>query len=66
MPKTISKQDNNVKKILSEWDITIRDVKRRIARLQAALSHAEEMKAAGEPWPGTQVHRQTRKPCHVI
>ena len=63
MRATISKRDNGVKDKLSEWDNVIRDAKRGIARLQAAISHAEEMKTAGEPWP-TQPKVQTSTPCH--
>jgi len=61
MTRTISKQDKNVKRNLSGWDKAIAGAKRGIARLRAALAHAEEMKAVGEPWPGsvTRLHVQS-------
>jgi len=53
MVKIISKQDNIVKKNLSGWDKAIVDLEKHLARIQAALGHAKDMKKAGEPWPGT-------------
>jgi hypothetical protein len=52
MSRSLSKQDKIVKIKLSEWDKMIADLERRLDRLKAALSHAKEMKEAGEPWPG--------------
>jgi hypothetical protein len=66
MPRNIRKQDNSVNENLSGWDNAIADAKRGIARLQAALSHAEEMKKVGEPWPGTQSANQNSESCHSV
>jgi hypothetical protein len=66
MRHNISKRDKNVKNNLSGWDNAIADATKGIARLKAALSHAKEMKAAGEPWPGTQPDSQTTESCHGI
>ncbi len=52
MSRSLSKQDKIVKLDLSGWDKMIADLERRLGRLKAALSHAKEMKEAGEPWPG--------------
>jgi hypothetical protein len=52
MSKIISKKDNLSSKKLSGWDKAIQDAKNGIERLKAAISHCEEMKASGEPWPG--------------
>ncbi len=40
-------------KKLSGWDEAISDAKKGIERLKAAIAHCEEMKATGEPWPGS-------------
>ena len=53
----INKQDNAVNKNLSGWDKAIKDLEQRLVRTKAALSHAREMKATGEPWPGTPATR---------
>jgi hypothetical protein len=53
MSKSISKQDKPVKENLSGWDKAIVDLERHLVRIKAALSHAKERRAAGEPWPGT-------------
>jgi hypothetical protein len=52
MSTSISKQDKKSSKKLSGWDKAIQDAKKGIERLKAAVSHCEEMKASGEPWPG--------------
>jgi len=57
MSKSLSKQDKIVKLKLSGWDKMIADLERRLNRLKAALSHAKEMKEAGEPWPGDSATR---------
>jgi hypothetical protein len=57
MSDRISKQDKNVKEKLSGWDKAIADLERHLARIKAALGHAREMKAAGEPWPGQSATR---------
>lgn len=46
-----------VKLNLSGWDKMIADLERRLGLLKAALSHAKEMKEAGEPWPGDSATR---------
>jgi hypothetical protein len=54
MPKTINKDDKNVKENITEWDIIIKDAKKHIDRLKAAIRHAEQMKAAGESLTATR------------
>ncbi len=57
MSRSLSKQDKIVKLNLSGWDKMIVDLERRLNRLKAALSHAKEMKEAGEPWPAESATR---------
>jgi hypothetical protein len=52
MPKSISEKDNLSSTKLSGWDKAIHDAKKGIERLEAAISHCEDMKARGELWPG--------------
>jgi hypothetical protein len=52
MAKIISKKDRLSRQNLSGWDKASEDAKKGIERLKAVISHCEEMKATGEPWPG--------------
>lgn len=52
-PNVIAKQDKSQGKNLTEWDNAILDAKKGIQRLKAAIETCEEMKAKGEPWPGS-------------
>ena len=66
MSNSVSKRDKFVKEKLSGWDKAIADAKKGITRMQAALEHAKEMKAAGEPWPGTQSSGRESRQQHSV
>jgi predicted nucleic acid-binding Zn-ribbon protein len=66
MSATISKRDNVVKKNLSKWDTAIEDAKKGIRRLEIAIEDCRAKKAAGEPWPGSQLEGQNSESCHSV
>ena len=66
MSAIISNQDKLSRESLTNWDKAIEEAQVHIRRLVIAISDFRAKKAAGTPWPGTQLKRQTRKPCHRI
>jgi hypothetical protein len=66
MPNTISKRDKTSKDKISGWDNVIADARRHIARLKAAIGHAEDMKKIGEPWPGSQPETSVSEQQHSV
>jgi hypothetical protein len=49
-----NKNESNVLPDSLAWDAMIRDAKKRIEDLKAAIELFEKKKAAGERWPGAQ------------
>ena len=64
MSKNLSIRDNDVDldliKNANSWDEAIAAAKREIVRLEQEIQYFEEMKAAGEPWPGNDRKNQRR------
>jgi hypothetical protein len=48
------------------WDAMIRDAKKRIEDLKFSIEVFERRKAAGEPWPGTQLSNHGANEQHAI
>ena len=49
----IRNADNKSMKNVTGWDNAIEDAQNMIERLQRAIQTYRDMKAAGEPWPGS-------------
>lgn len=52
MSQVLSKSEKKSTENLSKWNKAIADAKKGIHRLELAIETCQQMRDAGEPWPG--------------